>query len=95
MRRGTLSNGFQFELDERRIDMRFVDELSSVLGPNVADQDALLKYPRLVTILLGEEQKQALYDRIAAQHEGFVPIPVFKRLFEELINSPEDDLEKK
>lgn len=95
MRKGTLSNGFEFSFDERRADMRFVDELSNVLDPSTTDQAALLRYPRLVTMLLGEEQKQALYDYIAAQNEGFVPISVFRSVFEEILTSPGGAAEKK
>lgn len=95
MRKGTLSNGFEFSFDERRADMRFVDELSAVLDPDTTDTAALLRYPRLVTMLLGEDQKRALYDHIAAQNEGFVPVSVFKAVFEELISSPGEETGKK
>ena len=52
---GTTPNGFDFEIDEKKLnDMRMV-ELLAEAGENAA------KLPRVATLLLGSEQKERLY----------------------------------
>lgn len=90
MRKGTTKSGFYYEFDETRLDdMRFVDVLAKVLDEkNRFDQIAATS--KLITMLLGEELKEKLYEHIGAQFEnGRVPQEVFKQYVEEIMANSE------
>ena len=68
MKRGKLSNGFEYEIDEETLDdMRFLDALAE------ADEGNPLAASRVCVMLLGKEQRKALYDKLAPKG-GRVPI---------------------
>ena len=74
MIKGTTSTGFAYEYDEQRLDdMRFVDILAVVVDPNAPKFDKIAGASKLLTMLLGEDMKKALYEHIGAFHGGRVP----------------------
>lgn len=74
MIKGTTSTGFAYEYDEQRLDdMRFVDVLAVVVDPEAPKFDKIAGASKLLTMLLGEEMKKALYEHIGAAHGGRVP----------------------
>lgn len=67
MLEGKTKSGFEFSIPDEALDnMELVETLAGV------DANPLL-LPRLVTQLLGEEQKQKLYDHLRTE-SGVVPI---------------------
>ncbi len=67
MIRGKTSTGFEFEIDEIKLDdMEFLDALSEV------DENPL-KFSKVMKIMLGEEQRERLYDHLRTD-DGRVPI---------------------
>lgn len=87
MRRGTTSTGFTFEFDETRLDdMRFVDVLAVVVNPEAPQFDKISGASRLITMLLGQTQKEALYDHIGKNYEGGrVPREDLEKALEEIM----------
>ena len=69
MRTITTKSGFTCMVDEGRIDdMRFFDALVDMEAPESTPFDKLRATKNVMTILLGEEQKQALYKHIEEEH---------------------------
>ena len=67
MIRGKTSTGFEFEIDEIKLDdMEFLDALAEV------DENPL-KFSKVMKIMLGEEQRERLYDHLRTD-DGRVPI---------------------
>lgn len=74
MSKGITSGGFAFEFDENRLDdMRFVDVLAVVSDPETSLLDRYSGASKLLEMLLGKEQKKALYEHIGKAHDGRVP----------------------
>lgn len=67
MLKGKLENGFKFKIEEYKLDDIEMLELMSK-----ADENPLI-FPRVIDKLLGEEQKQALYETLRTD-KGNVPI---------------------
>lgn len=71
---GTTTGGFSFEYDSDRLDdMRLVDELAIVTDPESGLADTFIGASKILTMLLGKEQKKALYTHIGKKYEGRVP----------------------
>lgn len=67
MIKGVTKNGFCFEIDEARADnMEFLEALAET-------QENALAFPKVCSMLLGEEQKKRLYDYLRDEN-GRVPI---------------------
>ena len=80
MLRGTISNGFKYEIEEQVLDDM---ELLELIGE--VDEDGA-KLPKLLDRLLGREQKKALYDSLRTE-KGNVPVgatvDALKEIFEQ------------
>ena len=86
MRRGTTSTGFEYEYDETRLDdMRFVDVLAVVVDKEAPEFDKILGVSRLLTMLLGEATKKALYEHIGKDYDGRVPRAALEKALEEIM----------
>jgi len=86
MKTGTLNNGFTFKFDETVADdMRFVDLLVEAADDSASQLRQLKAVEKLIDMLLGREQREQLYDHIAAEHGGRVPVNVFKDCFQEIM----------
>ena len=83
MVKGTTKTGFEFEFDELRLDdMEFV-ELAAAVDENVT----LL--PKLLNMVLGEEQKKRLYDHLRTE-DGRVPTQAVADAMEEIFAAAGD-----
>lgn len=95
MIRGTTSTGFQYEFDETRLDdMRFVDVLAVVVDPEAPQFEKIAGASRLLTMLLGEDMKKALYMHIGKNHDGRVPRADLEAALEEIMQGQAKDAEK-
>lgn len=84
MTKGTLDNGFEFAIDENRIDdMRFLEDLAAM------DENPLLM-PKVIERMLGKEQKEALYKHL--EKEGRVSIGDFSAAVSEMFEKASDNL---
>lgn len=79
MKTGELANGFKYEIDETKFDdMRFLDALAE------ADDGDPLAASRVCTMLLGKDQKKALY-KMLQEEDGRVPIEAAMNCIKELM----------
>lgn len=85
MKAGELSNGFKYEIEDAIFDdMRFLDALAE------ADEGDPLAASRVCTMLLGKEQKKALY-KMLQDEEGRVPIATALECVKEIMEALGDD----
>ena len=69
MKKGTLTNGFKFSVDENIMrDAEFLDLLVEV------DEGNILSYPKMTNKLLGADQKKKLYNKLRDKKSGIVDI---------------------
>ena len=77
---GKLSNGFEFNVSKERLDnMELIDALEEVSDDNP------LAISKVATLMLGKEQKKALYDHLRTE-EGNVPIQQATESLIEIMN---------
>lgn len=63
---GKTTSGFEFSINEKALDnMELVDALAGI-------EENVLSFSKVVKLLLGEEQKKALYDFLRDE-DGIVP----------------------
>ena len=87
MKKMQTSTGFKFKVDEGVLDdMELLDAISEL-------EDNPLKITRVVTLLLGEKQKKALYDHVRNDN-GRVPAEALSKEIVEIFNLLQDDLKK-
>lgn len=92
MRKGITTTGFAFEYDERKMDdMRFVDLLATIIDEDSEDLKIVSSASKIISMILGNEQKAKLYDHIASQHEGRVPVDVVMSELNNIIQPNEED----
>lgn len=78
---GKTSKGFKFEVEASRLDnMELVDALADLDGGNV------LVVSKLVTMMLGKEQKKKLYDFYRTE-KGNVPIADISQAIVEIMSA--------
>lgn len=95
MKRGTTSTGFVYEFDEIRLDdMRFVDKLALLVDPDAHPFKRVVCCSELLTMLLGEEQKAALYEHIGKAYGGRVPKADVEAALDEIMGATGKDAEK-
>ena len=83
MVKGTLKSGFKFEIDVESLnDMEFVEALAE------ADKNGLA-FPKVCKMMLGEEQKNRLYDHLRNE-EGRVPITAVHEAIIEIMTTSSD-----
>lgn len=69
MKKGTLSNGFKFSINEDSLDdMELLEALAE------ADKGDVLKFVDVLDKLLGEKQKAKLYDSLRDKKTGIVSV---------------------
>lgn len=88
-RKGTLENGFKFDIDDAVLDdMELIDDMAEAQGDNP------LKISAVMNKVLGEEQKGRLYDHVRDEATGRVPVEkvsaclaeIFEKIGEEAKN---------
>jgi hypothetical protein len=85
MKKGKLSNGFEYEIDENVLDdMELIDAMEQSQG------DDPLKVSKVITMVLGKEQRKSFYDSIRNEDKR-VPVEKAVELFTELIESLGDE----
>lgn len=93
--KGTTSTGFDFEYEPERLDdMRVVDLIAEIDAPDATDFQRVAGLSRLVTALLGETQKAALYAHIGQQYGGRVPQEALAAALPEIMAAAGRDAEK-
>lgn len=93
MRTGTTSSGFPFRFDESRADdMRFVDLIVLVSDEEASEFDRLAASSRMIEMLLGKEQKAALFDHIGKDYGGRVPFAEVNKALTEIMQGGGDTL---
>lgn len=81
--KGKTSNGFKFEFEDSRLDnMELMDCIAGV------EKNPLL-FSRLCVLLLGEEQRDKLYDHLRTE-DGRVPIEAVSNAIEEIMNAADE-----
>ena len=85
MKAGELANGFKYEIDEAIFDdMNFLDALAE------ADEGDPLAASRVCKILLGKEQRKALYKQLENEG-GRVPIEAAFECVKEIMDQLGDE----
>ena len=85
MRKGKTESGFEFEIDERRLnDMRFMVILRK------AQTDALL-FVDVLEQMLGEEQMEKLFKHLEDE-DGYVPVDATGNIVAEIMTLAGDDV---
>ncbi len=93
MKVGTTSNGFHFEFDEARADdMRFVELIVTGMDEGANEFDRLAAVSKLVEMLLGKEQKKALFEHIGKSYDGRVPFAEVNKALTEIMQGGGDTL---
>ncbi|MFL8969307.1 hypothetical protein ACKA04_04460 [Helcococcus kunzii] len=77
--KGTLQNGFEFEIDEKELDDYELMELFAE-----ADENPLAS-PKIITKILGKEQKDELKEHIRDKKTGKVSIEEMTNSFIEIL----------
>lgn len=86
------SSGFEFRIDDAaRNDMEFLETL---IAMKEDERSRAVYCPKLIRILLGEDQKKALYEHCRDSETGRVPITSVMSEFEEILLSL-DEAKKK
>ena len=81
MKGGKLKNGFEFEVDENVLDdMRLIDAMAE------AQEDNPTKFSKAILMVLGEDQRNRLYEHIALE-DGRVPIGSISEAFVEIFEA--------
>ena len=90
MTKGETSTGFKFNFNEKVMkDARFIEHLASI-----TDED-LSAVPYVLNTLLGEKQKEKLYDHVAkSDPDGLADITVVMQEIGEMIKSAGEDEKK-
>lgn len=95
MKKGITSTGFRYQFDEQTLDdMRFVDVLTTVVDEKSSPLDKLSGASKLLTMMLGTEQKEALYEHIGKSFGGRVPSEELNKALEEIMNGAGEEAEK-
>lgn len=75
------SSGFEYELNTKNLqDVRFLDALVEMEDPSTKEEQRVVSMIRVIRMILGTEQKDALYARIEKQYGWVPPAAVAKEL---------------
>ena len=89
--KGVTTTGFEFSYDPIVLDdMRFVDTLAELLDEKTDEFQTLVCSSRLLTMLLGKDQKERLYDHIAAKNGGRVPYSALEPEIQQIMGVNEE-----
>ena len=81
IKKGTLSNGFKYEVDDAVMDdMRLIDAISESM------EDEPLKISKVIKMVLGEEQRERLY-KMLEDENGRVPADVASEAIAEIFEN--------
>lgn len=95
MKSGVTSSGFPFEFDERNADdMRFVDLIAETMSEDASEFDKIYAASKLLSMLLGEDQKKRLYDHIGQSYNGRVPYADLEKALAEIMQGGGETVKK-
>lgn len=93
MKTGTTSSGFSYQFDEARADdMRLVDLIATTMDEDSGEFERLSASSKVIELLLGKEQKAALFAHIGQAHDGRVPFAVLEKTLAEIMQGGGDTL---
>lgn len=93
MKTGTTSTGFAFSFDERNADdMRMIELIALSDDESASEFQKLAATTKILEMLLGKEQKTALYEHIGQFHDGRVPVGELMEALKEIMNAGGDPL---
>lgn len=93
MKTGKTSTGFAFEFDERNADdMRMIELIAISDDDTASDFQKLAASSKILEMLLGKEQKAALYEHIGQAHDGRVPVGELMKALTEIMESGGESL---
>lgn len=93
MKTGTTSTGFAFKFDERNADdMRMVELIALGDDDTASEFQKLAASSKILEMLLGKEQKAALYEHIGKSNDGRVPLADLMKAMAEIMNAGGDSL---
>lgn len=76
-----LGDGFECKIDETKFDdMRFVDLLAMTIDTDLPDGTKVVGFSKLIHYILGPEQKKLLYECVAKEHNGHVPVAAMQEV---------------
>lgn len=82
------ASGFEFEVDDNVLDdMRLIDMLAALMDDDTPEFQKVVAMPKLLTFILGAEQKNALYKMIADENGGRVPIEKISAALGEILTA--------
>lgn len=88
MKTGTTSTGFEFAFNEQNADdMRMVELIAISDDDNASDFQKLAASSKILEMLLGKDQKAALYDHIGQFHDGRVPVGDLMEALKEIMDA--------
>lgn len=93
MKTGTTNSGFSYQFDEARADdMRLVDLIATTMDEDSGEFERLSASSKVIELLLGKEQKAALFAHIGQDHDGRVPFAVLEKTLAEIMQGGGDTL---
>ena len=93
MKKGTTSTGFAYEFDEQNADdMRMIELIAISDDDGATEFQKLSASTKILEMLLGKEQKAALYEHIGQAHNGRVPIADLMKALNEIMSAGGDSL---
>lgn len=93
MTKGTTASGFDFVFDETAMDdMRLIDTLAESVDESRGELGQIMAISKLLTLLIGKEQKDRLYAHIGALHEnGRVPAMELRAELDDMVRQAGQD----
>lgn len=85
-KQGKLSTGFTF-----KVDTDWFDDMELVEDMAAADAGDVLKYPSIITKMLGDDQKARLYDHLRDKKTGRVTVEAVSNAIQEIILAVGED----
>ena len=93
MKTGTTSTGFAFNFDERNADdMRMIELIAISDNETASEFQKLAASSKILEMLLGKEQKAALYEHIGKSNDGRVPVGDLMKALTEIMTAGGDSL---
>lgn len=86
MREGKTATGFEFKFDESRLNnMRLVEAFAEYSDTTKPEFSRIGAFSKAISLLLGDEEKDKLYDHIAGYSDGLVPANALDKELTEIL----------
>ena len=85
---GKTSSGFEYSFDQRALtDWDYISLLGTLMDKEVKDFEKLTNMRKLLFLILGEEQTNALIAHVRELNDGFAPIEEITKELGEITSS--------